>query len=120
MAYLYLLLAFSINALASILLKLDAAGPSLSLERGIGAALSEHRMLIAGLAAFGANVILYWLALKSLPLSVAYPVMVGGSFIIVLGYAALALREGVSFAQILGYALIFAGILLVLFKGAQA
>lgn len=121
MSYLYLLLAFVINALASILLKLDAAGGApLSLERGVVAAVSEHRMLLLGLMAFGANVIFYWLALKTLPLSVAYPTMVAGSFAIVLGYAAFALHEGVSLAQVVGYALIFVGVLLVLVKGPQA
>ncbi|HWB33729.1 MAG TPA: hypothetical protein VG753_00175 [Candidatus Paceibacterota bacterium] len=120
MPYIYLFLAFVINALASILLKVDAASAPLSLDRGVGALILEHKLLIAGLAAFGINVILYWLALKSLPLTVAYPVMVGGSFVIVLGYAALALHEGVSIWQLAGYVLIFTGILLVLLKGSQA
>ncbi|HVV39381.1 MAG TPA: hypothetical protein VHD31_03640 [Candidatus Paceibacterota bacterium] len=120
MAYIYLLLAFVINALASILLKLDAAGAPLSFERGLSATIFEHKLLMLGLISFAANVIFYWLALKSLPLSVAYPTMVGGSFIIVLGYAAFALHEGVSLTQITGYVLIFVGILLVLLKGANS
>lgn len=119
MAYILLLLAFVINATASILIKLDAQTAPLTLNEGIGAALWAHRLLLGGLVAFAINVIFYWLALRILPLAIAYPVMVGGSFIIVAGWSTVMLGEGMTLPQIGGYVMIFAGILLVsLPKGA--
>jgi len=114
MAYALLVLAFVINAAASILLKLDAQGAPLSLHNGIVAALYEHRLLAAGLCAFAINVVFYWLALRMLPLVTAYPVMVAGSFIIVAGWSASVLGEGMTPLQVVGYLCIFFGIVLVL------
>lgn len=121
MPYLFLFLAFVINAAGSIFLKLDAEnGLSLSLKNGLLSAVAEHRFLILGLVAFAVNIIFYWLALKVLPLSVAYPIAVAGSFVIISLWSVFALYEGVTLWQIVGYVLIFAGILLVLLKGANA
>lgn len=112
-SYLFLILAFVINAAGSILLKIDAGTVPLHAD-GPLAFLMTHRFLLGGLIAFALNVIFYWLALRNLPLSVAYPVMLAGTFLIVNGYAALILHESVSLAQIAGYVLIFSGVLFVL------
>ena len=65
---------------------------------------------------FATNVVFYFLALRSLPLSLAYPVMVAGSFLLVNGYASLVLHERVGPAQLAGYALIVFGAALVLYR----
>jgi len=103
MAYALLAAAFLINGAANILLKAASArGFAPSLELGLG------------LAAFAVNVMFYFAALRSLPLSLAYPVMVAGSFLLVNGYAAVILREKLGPAQVAGYALIILGAFLVL------
>jgi multidrug transporter EmrE-like cation transporter len=101
MPYVLLVLAFVINSAANILLK-----------SGTGAGGLKH--LAAGLLAFGVNVVFYALALRSLPLSVAYPVMVAGSFALVNGYSAVVFREGITPAQTAGYGFILIGVVLVL------
>jgi multidrug transporter EmrE-like cation transporter len=62
---------------------------------------------------FATNVIFYYLALRTIPLSFAYPVMVTGSFLL-LGFAStFFFREQVNMMQLLGYALVILGITLV-------
>ena len=62
---------------------------------------------------FALNVVLYFLALRNLPISLAYPVMVVGGFLIINTYAVVYLKEEIVSIQILGYLCIVAGILLV-------
>ncbi|HUO56406.1 MAG TPA: hypothetical protein VMU27_03165 [Candidatus Paceibacterota bacterium] len=116
MAYLYLTLAFTFNAVANILLKAGSSrgitldGPLLSL-------IALNWQAILGCALFAVNILFYFLALRSLPLSVAYPIMVGMSFIIVNSYAFLELREGIGAMQLVGYALLIMGLSLVVSRG---
>jgi len=102
MASFYLVCAFCLNAAANILLKLGASQ---------GLALGNWQLGL-GAALFALNLGCYTLALRALPLSVAYPVMVGMSFLIVNGYALLYLTEAITLLQIVGYALIIAGVVL--------
>lgn len=113
MAYAYLIAAFVLNAVANIFLKLGSA-------RGLNfdnlsplALIGSNWQFLLGLVVFASNVIFYFLALRSLPLSVAYPIMVAMSFIIINGYALVFLGETVTLLQILGYGLIIAGLILV-------
>lgn len=108
MAYLYLILAFTLNAAGNVLLK----------EGSLKPIDFSNWQLFGGLLLFGANALFYVLALKTLPLSVAYPTMVAMSFLIVLTYAYFRLEEGMNVINLLGYALIIFGVLLaVSFKG---
>lgn len=106
MAYLYLALAFLLNASGNILLKEGSAHP---ISTG-------NWQLILGLVLFGANALFYVLALKTLPLSIAYPTMVAMSFLIVLTYAYFRLGEGFGWLNILGYVLIIAGVVLAVWR----
>lgn len=112
MGYVYLLLALSLNALANILLA-TGARRGITLSGSIPEILSANAAAIAGLAFFAANVGLYFLALRSLPVSVAYPIMVGTGFLLVNGYGYFVFGEGISPLQILGYGAIVLGIVLV-------
>lgn len=110
----YLIGAFVANGVANVLLKLGAdKGVHLDWSLGIGRLFSLHAFLIAGVALFAVNVLLYIAALRSLPLSLAYPVMVAMSFVIVNSAAFFLLNERVSSMQLLGYALIIAGVVCV-------
>ncbi len=114
MAYLLLIIAFSLNALANILLK-SAASIGI-----FGSVLVPHVFvvqnwkLILGLSFFALNVVFYFLALRSLSLSVAYPVMVVMTFVLVNAGAAYFFGEQIHTIQIIGYALMVLGIVLVL------
>lgn len=112
MPYLFLSLAFTLNAVANILLKIGASR-GLSLVGSPLSLVSQNWQLLLGLALFAANVIFYILALRSLPISVAYPVMVLMGFILINGYALTMLQESLAPLQLLGYGLMIIGLLLV-------
>lgn len=112
MAYFYLALAFTLNSIANILLKLGAEH-GLSLSGGLLAMAEANWQVLLGLAIFASNVIFYFLALRALPLSIAYPVMVAMSFLIVNSYALLVFHEPVTAGQYIGYLLIVIGLTLV-------
>ena len=116
MAYLYLTLAFTLNSIANILLKLGATR-GLLLSGDILALVKGNWQFLLGLTIFATNVIFYFLALRALPLSIAYPVMVAMSFLIVNSYALIALRESVTVGQYIGYMLIVIGLTLVASRG---
>lgn len=119
MPYVLLLAAVAVNALANVLLKTASAkGVSWSLESGVFALAARNGLLLVALAVFAVNVLLYFAALRALPLSVAYPIMVAGTFVLVNGASALMLRESVAPMQLVGYLLIVAGVALVLAKKA--
>ena len=100
------------NSIANILLKTAAVVPAPD-NPGLWSLITTYHMAIFGLILFALNVVLYFFALKTLPLSVAYPVMVGGGFLIVSTYAWLYFQEHVTLPLIFGYILIFVGVLLV-------
>lgn len=112
MAYLYLVLAFTLNSIANILLKLGAL-QGLTLSGGVFALVKGNWQFLLGLSIFAVNVIFYFLALRALPLSVAYPVMVVMGFLIVNSYALFALHEPITAGQYIGYVLIVIGLTLV-------
>ncbi len=112
MAYLFLALAFTLNSVANILLKLGAIR-GLSLSGGPLALIEANWQFLLGLSIFALNVIFYFLALRALPLSVAYPVMVVMGFLIVNSYALFALHEPITVGQYIGYVLIVIGLTLV-------
>lgn len=111
-AYIFLALAFTLNAVANVLLKLGA-GRGLTLSGGAAALIAQNWQFLVGLVLFASNVVFYFFALRALPLSVAYPVMVAMGFLIVNSYAYLALHEPVTLLQAAGYLLIVIGLTLV-------
>lgn len=114
MGYGLLFVAAALNATASLFLKIGAdRGPVLGLSQGFSSFLSGNAYLIGGLALFALNVIFYIFALRALPLSVAYPIMIATSFIIVGALSSVLFSEDITFLKIAGYALILFGIALV-------
>src|ERR1700722_11302001 len=113
MPYLYLFCAFALNATANILVKLGAArGFDFSTFSPIPLLVSNWQFVL-GLFLFALNVIFYFLALRSLSISVAYPIMIVMSFIIINGFAFFILGERVLPLQLCGYAPTIAGLFLV-------
>lgn len=118
-----LMMALVLNASANLLMKLGAqsvaSGGGLLAGGPAGAVRTLLRTptLLIGLVLFGLNAGFYMYALqsKSLKISVAYPVMVGGGFALIAIVARLhpALSERLSWTQLTGVAMILGGILLV-------
>ncbi|MBU2103724.1 hypothetical protein KKD81_02870 [Patescibacteria group bacterium] len=116
-AYIALAAAFVLNAIANILLKIGSERGIL-LQGPVGTLLAHNWAFLVGVGLFAANVLFYFLALRSLPLSTAYPVMVAMSFIIINSYAFLVFREPLTVLQAFGYVCIVVGLALVVTQSA--
>ncbi len=111
--------ALLLNATANLMMKFGierfkAAGVSLS--EGVWPmfqSLVTNWVLMLGLAFFAINVVLYTYALKGLPISTAYPIMVTVGFAIIVVVAGIYLHERPSRLQWAGVTLILVGVWLV-------
>ena len=118
-----LLVALVLNACANLLMKVgmksvEAAGGLF--KDGVGFALKTvftSVPLLVGLTCFALNAGFYLYALqsKSLKISIAYPIMVGGGFAMIALIARLhpALAERLTLGQVLGVGLVLLGIVLI-------
>jgi multidrug transporter EmrE-like cation transporter len=111
--YVFLGLAFLCNAGANVLLKLGATHDFSIASLLRGDFNLAHLYTGSAVFLFGANLAFYLLALKTIPLSVAYPVMVGMTFFITTG-ASVLLGEHLSLIHLLGITMIIAGMLIIL------
>lgn len=121
-----LIIALLLNAGANLLMKIgmtSVAGDGGLLKNGISGAIKaviSTTPLIIGLICFALNAAFYMYALqsKTLKISVAYPIMVGGGFALIAIVARFhpALQERLTGEQLVGVALIFIGIILVASK----
>ncbi len=119
MGGLFLGLAIVCNALGNVFLKIGADNANgLSLEGGVTKLVIGNWALLLGIVFFVVNVFFYIVALRILPLSVAYPTMVGMTFLIVAGVGSVVLGESVGAVHILGYLLIAGGVVLISVFGA--
>lgn len=112
MSFAYLVVAFILNATANVLLKLGASrGFSFS---GVFHDTWSPANIFVGFAvlAFAGNLVAYLMALKGVPLSVGYPIMIGMTFFLTTG-AAIVLGERLTTLHIAGLFLILIGIVVV-------
>ncbi|WP_437592281.1 DMT family transporter [Sorangium sp. So ce1000] len=117
--YLFLIIALVFNATANILMKLASRRvPSMEglslVEKGVALATNTH--LVLGLVLFASNILFYVLALKRINLSIAYPIMSSGGFLLISVFSVYFLRETLTTLQIGGIVLIAAGIALLAYN----
>jgi multidrug transporter EmrE-like cation transporter len=112
MNYLFLVLAFILNATANILLKIGAKDGINLQVFPVFDFLKNNIYLILGFTFFVLNALFYFLALKNIPISLAYPVMVTMSLIIIGTYAAVAGHEQFTNYHFVGYAFIILGVVI--------
>ena len=117
-----LVIALSLNATANLMIKFGmerfkVAGvtPADGLV-AVGTSLITNWVLILGLCCFALNVGFYAYALKALPISVAYPIMVTLGFAIIVTVAGMYLHERLTAAQWIGVCFILVGVWLVAWK----
>lgn len=113
MPYVFLAIAFTLNATANIMLKLGALKGFLHQGLSIGQIIAQNALIVCGLFFFALNAVFYFMALRDVSVSVAYPTMVVMSLLIINLYAVLMLKEQVSPIQLVGYALIIGGVILI-------
>jgi multidrug transporter EmrE-like cation transporter len=122
MGYIFLIVALVFNASANILMKLGAraieSGPDLSALAPIDKilALATNWYLMLGLVLFASNVLFYIVALKRINLSLAYPIMTSGGFLIISLYSVYYLKEHLGIMQIVGIVMIAGGITLLAYN----
>jgi small multidrug resistance pump len=118
-----LVVALLLNACANLLMKIGmkpiSADGGLLKEGPLVAVrtILSSAPLVVGLVCFALNAVFYMYALqsRSLKISIAYPIMVGGGFAVIALVARFhpALAERLSWDQVVGVVLILTGIVLV-------
>ncbi|GEM_PF-2334462 len=112
MGIVYLIIAFVLNGTATVLFKVEASN-GINLKGSLPHILMHNYAMIIGFVLFTINAIFYILALRSLPLGVAYPVMTVMSLIIVTAASIILFNEQINTIQIVGYILLIAAIVLI-------
>jgi multidrug transporter EmrE-like cation transporter len=118
MSYIFLVIAFLLNSLANVLLKKQSS-LEIDTTSGLINTFWGARIGLVGLIAFGLNAVFYFLALKNIKLNVAYPVMVGTTFVLVAIGSKIWFSERFTSVQLLGYALVMLGVLLVVVNSSK-
>jgi len=124
-----LVIAMVLNAFANLLMKIGMKPVASSgglFRDGAAAGLTTvltSPTLVAGLICFALNAGFYMYALqsRSLKISVAYPMMVGGGFALIAVIARFhpVLAERLTWAQLVGVGLVLAGIGLIAYRPAE-
>lgn len=112
MPFIYLIFAFILNAAGTILFKMEAR-KGIDLSGSLYRIVANNYLIVAGFALFAVNAIFYILALRSLPLAIAYPIMTIMSLIIVTAASIFLFSEHIAPIQIVGYALLVVAIILI-------
>lgn len=107
MSWVFLFTAVILNSAGNILIKASAQ-PDV---QGISMYLSVP--FISGAMLFGLNLVAYAKAQTTIPLTVAYCVLVGSSVIVVSLYGFIILKEVINFSKIGGMLLMLLGIYFV-------
>ena len=112
MGVLYLIIAFVLNGTATVLFKVEAS-KGISLKGSLPHIITSNYAMIIGFILFAINAIFYILALRSLPLALAYPIMTVMSLIIVTAASIILFNEHINTIQIIGYILLIVAIVLI-------
>ncbi len=107
---LLLLLALVLNAAANILIKYGMAREGRTTDGSVSLMQIVDPYVFLGMICFAANFVAYSLALKSLRLSIAYPVMVSGGYALILLASFLLFREKLTLTQYGGLTMIVVGL----------
>lgn len=116
----FLAVALILNATANLLIKAGAraveaqhgGGEAVSLLAALRAA-PLNPWMIGGVACFALNLAAYYYALTKLPVNIAYPIMVSVGYAIIVCGAAVWFGEKMNVWQIVGVAVILAGVWMV-------
>lgn len=112
--FILLTVAIIFNGIANVLMKKGMMGTEghNDLTSMIKHYLTSWPVMV-GLGLFALNVIAYTQALSKIPLSVAYPIMVSLTGLIVIGGSVFLFKETISNLQWIGFALIIGGVIMV-------
>ena len=114
MSYFYLVSAVLFNSLANLLLKTQSQKGLDFSNLNLGYLITHNYLFISSVLAFAVNLVFYLLALRHISISIAYPIMIAISFVIINGAAHFVFHEQIQMIQVVGYILILVGLSLVL------
>jgi len=119
MPYILLTIALTMNAFANLFMKIGAT--HLGNLHGLGISqifikFVTNWALILGVFLFATNVIFYIFALTKINISVAYPIMTAGCFLVITTFSVLFLKESLDFWQVVGIILVTVGITLIAWR----
>ena len=103
----FLLLTICLNTGANLFLKLSNSVPGMFRLYTVGSSLF----------CYGLAFICYYYALRTLPVSVAYPLITGGAMVMILICGMFTLGESVTASKVFGTMLILFGGMLLLRQG---
>ena len=106
------------STLANVFVTRSSVHAAVSSATPVEAYLSPYFVAAVGL--FGLNLLLYARALQTIPLSIAYPVLIGASMVGITIAAILLFHEAVDIRHGVGATLVFAGLVLLTLKQAGA
>jgi len=120
MGYIFLVIALILNASANILMKLGASRIPVNIKElsftEIITSIITNYFIIIGIIVFAFNVIFYIASLSKLNLSIAYPIMTAGGFLIISTFSFYYFKEPLTSVQIIGIILMAIGITLVAYN----
>ena len=110
----YLIIAFILNSVGSVIFKV-AADHGVILKGSILHIISGNYLIILGCFIFAINAFFYVLALRSIPLSIANPVMLVMSLVIVSIASVFLFHERIDNIQMFGYALLILSVVIIFY-----
>jgi multidrug transporter EmrE-like cation transporter len=114
MPILYLIIAFILNSAGNVVFKI-AATRGIILQGDFLSIIWRNYLVILGFLLYAVNACFYVLALRTLPLSIAYPIMLVMSLIIVNIISIFLLHESLNNMQLIGYALLILGVVVIFY-----
>jgi multidrug transporter EmrE-like cation transporter len=117
-AYLYLIVALVFNAAANLLIKAAAVareGSASPPAAGLAGVVQTYLSVpfVLGVLCFGLNLLAYTQALKRLPISAAYPIMVSMGYLIILLVSYFLFHERLAPQRYVGAGLMLFGLWLL-------
>ena len=107
MSWLFLFIAVLLNSGGNILIKASAQ------SNASGLAMYLSLPFLVGCILFGMNLLAYAKAQTTIPLTIAYCVLVGLSVLIISVYGSVVLKESLNFMKIIGMVTVLTGIYLL-------
>ncbi len=116
-AYIFLAIALILNAAANILIKYSTVRTALAGELAPGfAGLMQTYFtwpFLLGISCFGLNLLAYTQALKKLPLSMAYPLMITVGYLLILIVSWFLFQERLTMVKYIGATMMLIGLWLL-------
>lgn len=106
MSWLFLALATAFNSAGNVLIKMSA-------QEGGGLSPYLTPTFIIGAGLFGLNLIAYTKAQTTIPLSVAYSLLMGGTMVAVTLFGVYYFQEAMTGVKLAGLAFVFLGVVLL-------